>query len=92
MIVTNPDKLKEWQSSLSKARQEKVRAWETVRLGWRAHSSGSKEIYSLKTIQLDNGCTGIACDCYGYIYHNYCKHTARLAIILHNRGERIRLP
>lgn len=92
MITTNLANLDKWQASLKKAVEERVRVWHTKQIGWRAHSAGSKEIYSLNIIQLDNGCIGIQCSCRGYQYYNYCKHIARLAMKLSKQGRSIRLP
>ena len=90
-ISTQPDRLGAWQASTGRAKEEKVRVWHTKRMGWRAHSSKSSEIYTMKTHHLENGSTGLSCSCAGYVYRNYCKHIARLAIVLANKGEEVRL-
>lgn len=91
MINTTADRLEVTQASIKRARLHEVRVWQVKGGLWRARSKSGKGPYTLQTHEQENGFTGITCSCPGAVYHGYCKHIARLAMVLDSKGIKVQI-
>ena len=87
-----------WMKSLKLGRAERIQVWQRADGSWRArayHYSDRQAKgggpYSLLVIELKDGQVTISCQCRGWGYHGYCKHSAVLATRLAHSGKTVRL-